>query len=113
MKKPSVSKITLHLDRKEAAACQAFTRASEQAEIRIMAAVESVRPLREKLEQVRLERAAFAEGQVIAAAESAVPDPEPEHLSANLSLSALARALNTQTQDAPDKHPIAAPNEST
>ncbi len=104
MKQPSVRMISLHLERKEAAACQAFMRASEQAEARIIAAMEGLRPLREKLEQARLDRAAFIAGQAIPAAESAMPEPESEQVSANLSLSALARSLNTQTSAAPEKH---------
>lgn len=106
MKKTSIKMIALHLERREAAACRAFARASEQAEARIIAAVEAVRPFREKLKQVKLERAAFATGQVVSVVEVGVPDPEPEQLSANLSLSALARPLKTQPPAAPKKHPI-------
>jgi len=95
--------ISLQLERKEAAACQAFVRASEQAEAKIIAAVEAIRPFREKLEQTKLERAAFIAGQATPAAAGAASDPEPEQMSADLSLSALARALNTQASAAPDK----------
>lgn len=95
--------IALHLERKEAAASRAFARASEQAEARIIAAVGAVRPFREKLEQVKLERAAFAAGRVFSAAQRDTPDPEPDQLSANLSLSAFANALNAQAFGAADK----------
>lgn len=88
--------IALRLERQEATACQAFTRASEQAELKIIAAVQAVRPFREKLRQAKLERAAFAAGQV-------GPDREAVLLSANASLSALGRALNVQTFAALDK----------
>lgn len=103
IKKPSTRMIALHLERKETAASRAFARASAQAEARIIAAVEAVRPFREKLEQVKLERAAFAAGRVFSAVERDTPDSKPDQLSANLSLSAFANALNAQTFGAADK----------
>ena len=107
MKKPSTRVIALQLERKEAEAWGAFARASEQSEAKIIAAVESIRPFREKLQRARLERATFVKEQTIFAAPGpAVPDPEPEQLRANLSLSALARALHAQTSAAPEKHLI-------
>lgn len=103
MKKPSTRMIALQLERKEASACQAFARASEQAEAKIIAAVEAIRPYREKLRQAKLERAAFVAGQVNAAADPAEPGPEAGRLSTNHALSALAHALNTRPSAALDK----------
>jgi hypothetical protein len=93
MNKPSTKMIAIHLERREAAACRAFERASEQAEARILAAVEGIRPFREKLGQARSERAAFLAEQTVE--DTAAPDVE----SANASLSALALSLDTAVSE--------------
>jgi hypothetical protein len=103
MKKPSTKMIALQLERREMAASQALANASEHAEARIIAALEAIRPVREKFWLARSERAAFIAGQVPSTAVPVSPDHEAEQISANLSLSAFATALNAQTSAAPDK----------